>query len=356
VASVLTGLHPATWSTEEAVRYETALEGAAQVIGFCAAADARARGSWQRLQATWAARRRELTPYAVQEIAAIYSDAEDLLAEDLPPHQAEHAFDSDRLFHERIVPNELTGTPQRDPVVVLAGHSVTPLVCDVLNRRGRPVVISPDRYEPYHPDFWHPIDDEPGPAPDCAHWTGEAIEYARAQRFDVVLESSGEQLVRDFKAAGYRVEVAIVVASEAVQRFGVLDRRLRALEAFGCGRLAEPTTPEHRSAEQYADLVAVVRPNGELLYGNQRSTDGRWYREPAAAQAITAERNRRWSIAESRHFLAAVTAYERRGLSAPIPWVRQETAEGARAVTALAQPHLHPDAVTFHKATAGVPD
>ncbi|WP_344172271.1 zeta toxin family protein [Kribbella lupini] len=357
MASVLTGLQPASWSTEDAVRYETALEGAAQVIGFCAAADVRARGSWQRLQATWAVRRRALTPYAVDEVAAIYSDAEDLLAEALPPPQAQPAFDSDRVFRERIVPNELTGTPQRDPVVVMVSQpAVTALVRDLLDRRGQPVVISPDRYEPYHPDFWHPIDDEPRPAPDCSRWTDQAIEYARAQRFDVVLESSHEQVARDFKAAGYRVEVAIVATSDAAQRFGVLDRHLRALEAFGCGRLAEPITPEHHAVEQDADLIGVFRPNGELLYGNQRSPDGRWHRDPAAAEAIAAERDRQWSIVESRRFLEAVTAYERRGLSAPIPWVREKTVEGARAVLALAQPHLHPDAVAFHKATAGITD
>jgi UDP-N-acetylglucosamine kinase len=354
VASVLTGLHPASWSTEEAVRYETALEGAAQVIGFCAAADVRAPGSWRRLQATWAARRRELTPYAVEEIAAIHSDGEDLLAEAQPPQQTEPAYDSNRIFQERIVPNELTGTPQRRPVVVIVvgPATVTALVRELLNHRGQPVVIGPGRYEPYHPEFWHAIADDPSPVPDCGQWAGQAIEYARGQRFDVVLEPSQDQTARDFKAAGYRVEVAIVATSEAARQFAVLDRHIRALEAFGCGRLTEPITPEHHLAEQYADLVAVLRPNGERLYGNQRAADGRWHRQPAAAEAI----NRRWTILESRRFLDAVTAYERRGLSAPVPWVRQETAEGVRTVTALAQPLLHPDAITFHKATAGVPD
>jgi UDP-N-acetylglucosamine kinase len=360
VASVLTGLHPASWSAEEAVRYDTAREGAAQVIGFCAAADARGRGSWHRLQATWAVRRRELTPYAVNEVAAIHSDGEDLLAETLPPEQAEHAFDSNRIFQERILPNELTGTSQRRPVVVIvAGQpgdgTVTALARDLLTHRGQPVVISPDRHEPYHPDFWKPIgDEEPGPPPGCRAWTADAVKYAQAQRFDVILESSHGLSARDFQAAGYRVEVAIVAAAPAVQLFGAIDRHVRALEAYGCGRLVDPVADDPIDLEQYADLVAVVRPNGELLYGNQRTADGRGPRDPAAAEAINAELDRRWSIPESRRFLEAVTAYERRGLSAPVLWVREKTAEGAKAVTALAQPHLHPDVVTFHKAIADV--
>lgn len=359
MVSVLTGLQPANWSIEEVVRYENALEGAAQVIGFCAAADARARGSWHRLQATWAVRRRELTPYAVEEIAAIHSDGEDLLAEPLPPEQAEQAFDSDRIFQERIVPNELAGTPQRHPVVVIvAGQpgdaTVTALVRELLGHR-RPVVISTDRYEPYHPDFWHPIsDEEPDPPPDCRQWTDDAIEYARAQRFDVVLEWTEGLSARDFKAAGYRVEVAIVAAPQAALLLGVLDRHVRALETYGCGRLADPVAGDPIDLEQYADLLGVVRPNGELLYGNQRAADGRWQRQPAAAEAITAEHNRRWSIPESRRFLDAVTAYERRALSAPVAWVRQEANEGARAAITLAEPVLHPDVVTYHKAITDV--
>jgi UDP-N-acetylglucosamine kinase len=148
--------------------------------------------------------------------------------------------------------------------------------------------------------------------------------------------------------------VAIVAAAPAVQLFGAIDRHVRALEAYGCGRLVDPVADDPIDLEQYADLVAVVRPNGEVLYGNQRTADGRGPRDPAAAEAINAELDRRWSIPESRRFLEAVTAYERRGLSAPVLWVREKTAEGAKTVTALAQPHLHPDVVTFHKAIADV--
>ncbi len=362
MASVLTGLQPASWSTEEALRYDTALEGAAQVIGFSAAADARARGSWHRLQSTWAVRRRELTPYAVDEIAAIHSEGENLLAESLPSPPAEQSFDSSRVFQERIVPNELVGTPQRHPVVVIvAGQpgdaTLTALVRDLLSRRGQPVVISADRYEPYHPDFWQPLgEEEPDSPPDCRAWADDAMTYARAQRFDVVLESSDGLPARDFKAAGYRVEVAIVAAPDAVKLFGALDRHLRALELYGCGRLADPSTGDPIDLEQYADLLAVVRPNGELLYGNQRSPDGHWQRQPAAAEAITAELDRQWSIPESRRFLDAVTAYDRRALSAPVAWVRQVAAEASKAAITLAQPNLHPDAVTFRKAITLVPD
>lgn len=383
--NVLAELGLARWSVEEAVRYEVALEGADQVIGFytdliareeeAGTPDAAAIADWRRAQQAWAVRRRELTPADVDEVAAIHSDGEDLLAEpdDDQPDQTPRLHmrglldddESERIFRERIVPDELTGTSQAQPVVVIVigqpgdgKASITALARDVLKRRGRPVVISPDIYEPHHPDF-HQVTDQ---HLDAQRWTAAATKYARSQRYDVVLESADfEQAAREFKDAGYQVEVAIVAASEAVSRFGVLDRHLRALEAYGYGRLADPDRdqPVLRAAEaldrgQLADLAAVLRPNGDLLYGNQRTADGRWHQRPASVEAITAERARPWTVLESRLFLEAVSTYKDRGLSAPIPEIRHQTPEGARAVTALARPLLHADAVTLQIATAGI--
>ncbi|WP_328324744.1 zeta toxin family protein [Kribbella sp. NBC_00382] len=380
--NVLAELGSATWSVEEAVRYEVALEGADQVIGFYSDLIAREEetgtpvAGWRQAQQLWAVRRRELTPLDVDEIAAIHSDGEDLLADpdddqpDLTPRLPSQRLldddESEQIFRERIIPDALIGTSQAQPIVVIVigqpgdgKASITALARAVLKRRGQPLVISPDIYEPHHPDF-HQLPSQPV---DAARWTAAASGYARSQRYDVLLENLGdfEQAAREFKDAGYQVEVAIVAASEASCRFGVLDRHLRALEAYGYGRLADPdrAQPVLRAAEaldrdQLADLAAVLRPTGDLLYGNQRTTDGRWHQRPAGVEAITAERARPWTVLESRLFLEAVSAYKDRGQSAPIPEIRQQTAESARAVTALARPLLHPDAVTLQIATAGI--
>jgi hypothetical protein len=396
VLNVLAGLGSASWSGEDAVRYEIALEGAGQVIGFyteliareqaAGTPDAAAIADWRRAQQAWAVRRRELTPSNVDEVAAIHSDGEDLLAEpdddepDETPRESPRQGllgddESERIFHERIVPDELTGTPQAQPIVVIVigrpgdgKATITALARDILSRRGRPVVINPDQYEPHHPDFHQLMGDDPAAAarqlsPDSRRWMAKATKYVGSHRFDVVLETPVDldQAAREFKDAGYQVEVAIVAASEAVSRFGVQDRHLRAMEAYGYGRLTDPdlSQPVLRAAEaldrtQLADLAAVLRPNGDLLYGNQRTADGRWRQRPASAEAITAERARPWTVLESRLFLEAVSTFENRGRSAPIPAIRQQTVEAARAVTALARPLLHPDAVTLQIATAGI--
>ncbi|MEV6286104.1 zeta toxin family protein [Kribbella sp. NPDC051770] len=377
MASVLPELRPANWSSEEVLQYETALEGAGQVIGYCAAQLARGGDlTWRHRQHEWSVRRRNLTPSSVRETAAIHTEAEDLLADPLPEH-ASTSSENRRVFRERILPDELTGTPQDNPIVVfVAGQpgdgkaTVTALVRDLLRHRGDPVVIAQDRYEPHHPDFYRPITEAPGPYSSLVgrRWTTNAIDHARTHRYDVIVETllldpaDFEQPAQSFKQAGYQVEVAIVAAPEALTHFGTLDRHLRALEAYGSGRLADPAlhdtayegalrAADSIDSDDYADLIAVLRPTGELLRGTRRTDP----HDPLTAEAITAERTRPWTIPESRRFLAAVDAFERRGLSAPIPWVRQATVEGARTVTALARPHLHPDVITLHRATAGVP-
>ncbi|MEU4603282.1 zeta toxin family protein [Kribbella sp. NPDC023972] len=372
--------------------FEVALEGAGQAIGLyaelIAGEDARAEpdvgaiAKWRAEQRGWAARRRGLRPEDGAEIDAIYSEGEVLLAEPDETPRCEPVLDAaenERIFRERIVPDELTGTPQEQPIlVIVAGQPgdgkavVTALIEGVLSRHGRqPVTISPDRYQHYWPLFRTPLDEEPTSegylSTDSRRWTTKATSYARSHRFDVVMESpllspgDVEQAAQEFKSAGYRVEVAILAVPEAASRLGVLDRHIRALEVYGYGRLADPAmhdssyhrvldTAEAIDRPQYVDEVAVLRPDGQIIHAG----NGRWQQESSAAEAVERERKRPWTAAESREFLEAVAEIRRIGRSAPIEWIQREAADGAKLVTSLAKPHLHPDAVTFHVATAGV--
>lgn len=416
VVNVLAGVRPGSVAGAGAVAYEVALEGASQLIGFyagliagqedAAEPDTEAMARWRAELRAWGVRRRELAPQDAREIAAIQIEGEELLAdpsdeddEEAGPSTTHRAAalqaatvlrdqvleetESERIFRDRIAPVELTGTSQIHPVVVIvAGQpgdgkaTISALAQGVLNSRGRSVTISPDRYEPHHPGFHALMADEPPPADshlreDAGRWMARATSYARSQRFDVVLESvprepgAFEEQARQFKAAGYQVEVALVAVNEAASRFGVLDRHLRALEVYGYGRLADRELHDAcyqgvlRSAEvidreDFADRVAVLRPDGQLIYGNQRTVDGRWQQPPRTADALNWERDRPWTVAESRLFLDAVLELQQIGLSAPVPWIRSEAIDGARTVSALAAPRLHPDAVTLHIATAGV--
>jgi hypothetical protein len=190
------------------------------------------------------------------------------------------------------------------------------------------------------------------------------------QRYDVIVESElldpdafADSAAR-FKAAGFQLEVAILAVPEAASRLGVLERHLRALEAYGFARLAPQEVHDAgyagvlRAADlidtgDWADRVAVLRPDGQLLYGNQRTADGQWQRPVRTAEAITYERDRPWTVVESRNFLETASQVARIGLAAPVQWIRDESVEGGKTVTAMARSRLHPDAVTLHIATAG---
>jgi UDP-N-acetylglucosamine kinase len=278
--------------------------------------------------------------------------------------------EGERIFWERIVPDELTGTRQDQPVVVFVvgqpgdGKAlVSALVRGVLDRRGQSVMISVERYQPYHPGFHALAGEEPTAGRSLSvGWMAMAVSYVVSRRIDAVIEFEVgllEELAGEFKAAGYQVEVAIIAVPEAVSRFGVLERHIRALEAYGYGRLADHPQDDFvvaaaEASELFADRVAVLRPDAHLIYRNQRDSDGSWQQPAKTVDAINWERDRPWTVLESRLFLEAVSALERTALAAPVPWNRREAFDGVKAVTALAAPRLHPDAVTLHIATAGV--
>ncbi|MFD3403153.1 zeta toxin family protein [Kribbella sp. NPDC058693] len=292
------------------------------------------------------------------------------------------AGESARIFRDLIVPDQLAGSRQEQPVVVLVGGqpgdgkaTITALVAAILRHRGRPIVLNPAAYEPYHPRFYQPITDVP-PTPsadveaDGRRWYAMAEAHVLEQRYDAIVETelldpdAFADSAQRFNAAGYQVEVAILAVPEALSRLGVLERHLRGLEAYGFARLAPQSVHDAgyagvlRAAElidagEWADRIAVLRPDGQLLYGNQRTADGQWQRPVRTAEAITYERDRPWTVVESRNFLETASQVARIGLAAPVQWIRDESVEGGKTVTAMARSRLHPDAVTLHIATAG---
>ncbi|WP_166678146.1 zeta toxin family protein [Kribbella kalugense] len=290
--------------------------------------------------------------------------------------------ESQRIFHDHIVPDQLTASRQDNPVVVFVGGqpgdgkaSVSALARSVLDRRGGVVTLCADQYEPYHPAFHELVGSNDLRAEQCVgfdgrRWLAEAELLTIEERYDAVVETNlADPLeldvsARRFKARGYRVEVALVAAHASISRFGRLDRHLRALQAYGYARMAEMCVHEAcyegvlEAADMLdqdgpADVVAVVRPNGQTVYRNRRTDDGRWQHSPATADAVRSERARIWTLAESKQFLGDVRDYELRGLGAPDRWIREEAINGAIAVVDLARPQLDPIAVTFRIATAG---
>ncbi|MEV5964783.1 zeta toxin family protein [Kribbella sp. NPDC051952] len=401
--NVLAELGTATWTTPQAIAYETAQEGVRQVIGFFAELLAEEEASaepepaavtgWRAEQQAWAARGQALAPLDTLAIDTICRAADDLLGmtleDDGDSDSAALAnwFDlgeaeNERIFRDRIVADQLAGTAQDRPVVLFVGGqpgdgkaTITALATAALRRRGGPVVLSSAAYEPYHPRFHEPITDVPATAgvyveADGLRWLARAEEWVIEQRCDAIFETDLNdpegfaRSARRFKAAGFQVEVAMLAMHEGLSRLGVLERHLRALESFGHGRRLEQARHDAGYAGvlraagliddgAWADRVAVLRPDGQLIYGNQRDAAGDWQQPARTIDAIGWERDRPWTVAESRYFLETVSRVGRIGVGAPAQWIRDESLQGAKAVAALARPRLHPDAVTLYVATAG---
>lgn len=281
--------------------------------------------------------------------------------------------ENDRIFRERIVPHELNGTSQDQPLAIIvsgqtgAGKTaITALATRALAGRGEAVNINLDTYKPYHRKFDELMraDDTTAGAYtsiDGHRWMEAAEAYAIEKRFDIVLESAMRD-PRDFeepaarlRAAGYRVEVPVVAVHESMSRLGALDRYLQQVAAFGQGRMIDQAIHDacYRGVvratagideHQLANWVFVVRRDASVVYSNHLERNA-WAHDPRTPQAVTGERNRSWTEQESLRFAASVArtcerinelpASER---AAPL----QELGEIAR----LAQPLVHPAAHT----------
>ncbi|TDW24284.1 zeta toxin family protein [Kribbella kalugense] len=302
-----------------------------------------------------------------------------------PDQYALDEVESQRIFSERIVPDQLNGTKQDRPVAVFIGGqpgdgkaSITALTRGLLDRRGRAVTLASSAYEPYHPDFHaliasNSLDAAEGVTFDGRRWLVHAESLVIAERYDAVIETDlydPAELAasaRRFKSAGYRVEVALIAVHASLSRIGGLKRHMLALQAFGLAQMATASSHDRcyegvlKAAAlvdetEFADVVAVLRPNGHRVHSNQRMDDGRWQQSPGTSDAIRRERERPWTALESKQFLADVWAYEHYGIAAPDQSIRDAVVRETRQVIDLARPRLHPTAATAHIATTGTAD
>ncbi|MFE0453075.1 zeta toxin family protein [Streptomyces sp. NPDC058914] len=289
------------------------------------------------------------------------------------------AAENERIFRARIVPNELTGTPQDQPLAIIvsgqtgAGKtSITTLATQALAGRGEAVNINLDTYKPYHPKFGELMraDDTTAGAYtsiDGHKWMEAAEAYAIANRFDIVLESAMRD-PRDFeepaarlRAGGYRVEVPVVAVHESMSRLGALDRYLQQVEAFGQGRMIDQAIHDacYRGVVRasagidqgrLANAVFVVRRDASVIYSNHLDSTGQWMRNPGTPQAVTGERDRPWTEQESLLF-ASGTARTRERIEQLPPQDRAAPLRELGEIAELARPLVHPGAdASMHRA------
>ncbi|MFK0215371.1 zeta toxin family protein [Streptomyces sp. NPDC090298] len=280
--------------------------------------------------------------------------------------------ENERIFRERIVPQQLAGTPQEQPIAVIvsgqtgAGKTaIAALVTTALAVRGESVTLNLDTCKPHHPMFDELMaaDDTTAGAYtsiDGHKWLEKSEAYAIEQGFDIVMESAMRD-PRDFeepaarlRAAGYRIEIPVVAVHASESRLGALDRYLRQVEAFGQGRKIDLAIHDacydgvvratgHLDTGPLAHAVFVVRRDASVVHRAHLDSSDRRLGASDTPGAVERERNAPWPERRSRVFADATSRTLRRIEALP-PEMRAPARHELAAVVELARPLAHPDA------------
>lgn len=150
------------------------------------------------------------------------------------------------------------------------------------------IAVVGDDLRVFHPDYVRLMREEPLRMPEvtaqaAGAWARMSSDYLRERQASVVFETTFRQpdavvaTAKEFRDAGYRVEVRALAVPEAVSRLGVLSRYAEQVRDQGVGRwtpqafhdvAAEqmPKSLERVIAEGHVDRVLVVDRAGRAVY------------------------------------------------------------------------------------------
>ena len=200
-----------------------------------------------------------------------------------------------RIFDDAITPWVQARLAQADPgpaTLVLVGAQPgagkTRVVSRASQDTGRAVPVVGDDLRRFHPDYVRLMREEPLRMPEvtalaAGAWARMSSDYLRERQASVDFETTFRQpdavvaTAKEFRDAGYRVEVRALAVPEAVSRLGVLSRYAEQVRDQGVGRwtpqafhdvAAEqmPKSLERVIAEGHVDRVLVVDRAGRAVY------------------------------------------------------------------------------------------
>jgi fido (protein-threonine AMPylation protein) len=235
--------------------------------------------------------------------------------------------DHQAIFDHEIRLDLFAGAkPANQPVAVIfggqpgAGKSVAvEMVVNDFDSRGGSVQIIGDNLRSYHPDFDRllNIDDKTAAFytdKDTGKWVEKAIEEAKAQRVNIVIEGTMRDAAKvaytmqTLRAAGYTIDVRALAVNELFSQQGIMQRYENQKVDRGTGRM---TTPEsHKAAfdgmpgtvelierEKLANRVTIYRRGAEMIYTNELRA-GEWVNRPQAREVLEIERARPMTLQE----------------------------------------------------------
>lgn len=207
---------------------------------------------------------------------------------ELSRHELAEIFD--RSIRDRLV----TESHAQDPTLVLVGGQPgagkTRVVALAERSHDGAIAVVGDDFRQFHPDYARLMREDPLRMPEvtaqaAGAWARMSSGFLRERRASVVFETTFRQpdavvaTAKEFREAGYRVEVRALAVPEAVSRLGVLSRYAEQVRDQGAGRwtpqefhdvAAEqmPRSLERVIAEGHVDRVLVVDRAGRTLYAS----------------------------------------------------------------------------------------
>ena len=271
------------------------------------------------------------------------------------------------IFQTQIVPERLgTAVAQRYPVVVFIGGqpgagktATTAMIKHTMGLRGPVAHVCGDFYKPYHPDYSRLLEKDDRTAGaytrlDTRLWHAAAEDWVQSRGCHAVVETAladpreFAETAGRFRAAGTRVEVAVMGVPEALSRLGIVDRYLRQVEIHGHGRFVAQSnhdacyrgvreTVAAIQTQETADNVVVFRRGATVVGAARRDDNGHWVGAQQLAEDVASERERPWTIDESLRFCTSLNRVALRGGREWYPELRQ-IAQLARPLAAEATP------------------
>lgn len=242
-----------------------------------------------------------------------------------------------RIFEAEIVPDVFASAKHvEQPVAVIFGGqpgagksaAVAAAVAD-LEGQGGSVQIIGDDFRSYHPAYQQLLRSDDKTAAfytdrDTGQWVEKAIAHARNSRVNVVIEGTMRdpdkvaQTMTLLRAAGYRIHVQALAVNARFSQQGILQRYEGQKLDRGTGRMTThqahmaayrgmPHTLERIERDRLADRITLLRRGVIPIYENELKA-GQWARQPAAREALEAERSRPLTLAEHRSLIAGYAA------------------------------------------------
>lgn len=177
----------------------------------------------------------------------------------------------EHIFETEILPAIFSDTePSKEPTVVFLGGQPGAgkgkVAARTKSELETDVVIDPDEFRKFHPDFGEINENHGSEAArytheDASAWADMARDYAMENGYNLVIDGtmktpkSAQKRMQKFKDNGYKVNVKVLAVNEFTSQSGVIGRFISQAKRLGSGR----SVPQEIQKAAYEGLFETVK-------------------------------------------------------------------------------------------------